>query len=193
MQGERRKEMRRTLGKGLLIIGLVVAMAGCETFKGPDKTGELRLSSETFPEAWYLLGYNYEEGEYSKFRFQGEAIPDIINEGIRVLADGEVKYLPGFNTPGQVNGFALLETFGNIDDARSYYNDYRVVENDLQFETISDTVELYQVWVQQTSAGNYAKLLIRDILHQKAGGGAPFSEVVLDFTYQPDGSAGFPD
>ncbi len=117
--------MRRTLGKGLLIIGLVVAMTGCDTFKGPDKTGELRLSSETFTEAYYLFGYNYEEGENSKFPYQGEAIPDIINEGIRILSEDGVKYLPGFNTPGHVHGFALVGAFENIDDARSYYNDYR--------------------------------------------------------------------
>ena len=63
----------------------------------------------------------------------------------------------------QINGFALVGEFESLEEARNFYKDYREVDSNLQFEADSDTVELYQVWVQQTSIGNYAKLLVTDI------------------------------
>ena len=101
--------------------------------------------------------------------------------------------LPGFNTPGQMNGFALAGEFGNLEGARNYYNEYLKVEDGLQFETISDTVELYQVWIQQTVLGNYVKLLITDIQNYELEAGAIYNEITMEYTYQPDGSSTFPD
>ena len=92
-----------------------------------------------------------------------------------------------------MNGFALVGEFETLDGARSFYEGYSNVEDDLQFETVSDTVELYQVWVQQTSTDKYVKLLVKDILDREGDSGTLYSEVVLEYTYQPDGSATFPD
>jgi len=167
--------------------------SACGRLFGPDKEGEISLSSETFGDSYYLFGYSYEKGEFYKFQFQGEPIPDIINDGFRVLVGGEVKSLPGFSTPGQVNGFALVGEFETMDDASSFYKGYDRVEEGLQFETISDTVELYQVWVQQTQAGNYVKLLIKDVSFLETESGSPYNEVLLEYTYQADGSLSFPD
>ena len=58
---------------------------------------------------------------------------------------------------------------------------------------MSDTVELYQVWVQKTALGNYAKLLIKDIQNYESEAGSHYNEVTLDFIYQPDGSTSFRD
>ena len=190
---ERVKDMRRRLNY-FVLTGMILLMGtACDRWFGPDKEGNINLSSETFGDSYYLFGYSYEKGEFYKFPYQGERIPDIINEGFRALVGGKVVSLPGFNTPGQVNGFALLGEFGNLDEARTFYKGYDKVEDGLQFETISETVNLYQVWVQKTEEGNYVKLLVKDILNLEGENGVPYNEVELEYTYQADGSSGFPD
>jgi len=168
---------------------------GCDSWKGPKEKGEFQLSSERLgTDTYHLVGYLYEESEFYRFSYQGDKIPDIINEGYRVLADGGGQIsLPGFNTPGQINGFALIGEFESLEGARSFYEGYDNVEDGLQFETVSDTVELYQVWVQQTSTNKYVKLLVKDILDRQGDSGAPFNDVVLEYTYQSNGSTKFPD
>jgi hypothetical protein len=168
---------------------------GCESLKGPEEKGEFRLSSEKFGSTtYYLMGYLYEESEFYRYPYQGEKTPDLINEGYLVLAaGGGLISLPGFNTPGQINGFALIGEFESLESARSFYEGYDIVEDGLQFETVSDTVELYQVWVQQTSSGNYVKLLVKDILDREGESGTLFNDVVLEYTYQSDGSTTFPN
>jgi hypothetical protein len=178
----------------MMVLLAAIANWGCEGLTGPDKTGKIELSSQLFgSDSYYLFGYGYEQGDYYRYPFQGEPLPDIINEAFRVIDGTEVALLPGFNTPGQMNGFALVGKFGTLEDARQYYNGYLKVEDNLQFETVSDTVELYQVWIQQTVVGNYVKLLIKDIQTYEGENGSIYNEVSMDYTYQPSGSTTFPD
>ena len=74
-----------------------------------------------------------------------------------------------------------------------FYEAYKEVEDKLQFEVISDTVKLFQVWVQQTSSDKYVKLLVKDILDHEGNSGILFNDVLLEYTYQPDGSTTFPE
>ena len=178
----------------VLLLALILTSAGCKMLFGPDKTGEFRLSSEkTLAESYYLYGYSYEDSEFYRYPFEKDPVPDIINEGYRIIEEAGQYELPGFNTPGQMNGFAVVGEFETMDEARSFYKGYREVEDHLQFVTISDTVEPYQVWVQMTSAGNYAKLLVKEVKSLESEGGSKYSEALLDYTYQPDGSKEFPD
>ena len=178
----------------VLLLALILTSAGCKMLFGPDKTGEFRLSSEkSGTEVYYLFGYSYEDSEFYRFPYEKDPYPDIINEGHRVLDGDETIELPGFNTPGQVNGFALVGEFENLDDARDFYNGYFTVEEGLQYSVVSDIVEAYQVWVQQTSAGNYVKLLVKEVASLEGDVGNKYSEVLLDYTYQPNGSRDFPD
>lgn len=182
----------------VLIGGLLLAgMSSCEVFRGPDRTGKIELSSQLFgADTYYLFGYHYENAEYFKYGpSQRDPVPDIINEGIRILQGGEVGILPQFTTPttGDKIGFAKIGEFGNLDDARAAYDAYGSVGNDLQFEISSDTIELFQVWVQKTAAGNYAKLLVTDIRFGESESGSKYTEVVMDYTYQPNGSSTFKD
>ena len=171
---------------------LLLAAGGCEAFRGPDKSGEIILSSQLFgAESYYLFGFSYENGEQYRYPYSGETVPDIINEGYLVIQGSEQVSLPGFNTPGQMHGFALLGEFGNLEDAREFYAAYEEVEEGLQFETVSDTVELFQVWAQKTSAGNYVKMVVTEITDYKVETGRPYNEVNLEYTYQPDGSTRF--
>jgi len=183
-------------GKLLKYIVLAVtgiATAGCEGITGPERKGKIDLSSERFGDTYYTYGYSYEYGEYYKYPYQGEPEPDIINEGYRVLVNGNVTYLPGFNTPGRLNGFSLVGEYESLESAREFYDGLLSVDKDLQFETVSDTVELFQVWVQRTVLGNYVKLLVKDIQTLEGESGTMYTVVNMDYTYQPNGSNTFLD
>lgn len=187
------KERVRRLALIAAVWALLLVAGGCDVLTGPDKEGEFVLSSQLFgAESYYLFGYSYEDGEQYRYPYAGERIPDIINEGYLVIQGLEQVSLPGFNTPAQMNGFALLGTFPSLEEARDFYSAYKKVEEGLQFETVSDTVELFQVWVQLTEAGNYVKMLIKDIADFTVETGRPYNEVTLQYTYQPDGSTTFP-
>lgn len=185
--------MRRRICTYALLGTILLAGAACDKLFGPDKKGEITLSSETFGDSYYLFGYSYERGDYYKFPFKGEPVPDIINEGYRELVGGKVVSLPGFNIPAQVNGFALVGEFESLEEARSFFDGYKKVEEGLQFVTVSDVVELYQVWVQKTQSGKYIKLLVTEVVSLTGENEVPFNEVELEFVYQPDGSGNFPD
>lgn len=182
----------------VLIGGMLLAgMSSCEVFRGPDRTGEIRLSSQLFgANTYYLFGYHFEDAEYYKFDDLGsqrDPVPDIINEPLRILRGGAVAVLPQFKSPttGEKTGFAKIGEFGNLEEARNKYDSYGSVENDLQFETDSDTVELYQVYVQKTAAGNFVKMVVTDILFMETESGSKYTEVLMDYTYQPNGSSTF--
>lgn len=178
----------------VLLLALILTSTACKMLFGPDKTGEIRLSSEKFgEEVYHLFGYSYEDSEFYRFPYEKDPLPDIINEGTRVLQGETTIELPSFNTPGNTNGFALVGEFFSLDDARDFYNDYNRVEDGLQFAIETGIVEAYQVWIQMTSAGNYVKLLLKEVESLEGEAGDKYSEVLLDYTYQPNGSRDFPD
>lgn len=178
----------------VLLLALILTSAGCKMLFGPDKTGEFRLSSEKYlDESYYLFGYSYEDSEFYRYPFEKDPLPDIINEGTRVLDGQETKEESSFNTPGQTNGFALVGELSNLNDARDFYNEYNTVEEGLQFSVEGSIVEAYQVWVQLTAAGNYVKLLVKEVNSLEGEEGNKYSEAHLDYTYQPNGSKDFPN
>lgn len=178
----------------VLLLALILTSAGCKMLFGPDKTGEFRLSTEEFlADSYYVFGYSYEDSEFYRYRYEKDPLPDIINEGTRVLQGNETVKLSSFHTPGETNGFALVGEFENLDDAKDFYKDYKRVEEGLQLSVVSGIVEAYQVWVQQTSAGNYVKLLVKEVNSLEGDEGNKYSEAHLDYTYQPNGSRDFPD
>ena len=156
--------------RGLIIAAALIGMlTGCDKDKGPDFQGEIELSSQLYgSESYYLLGYSYENSEYYRFPAAADPIPDIINEGY--LVDGSKQYsVPGFNTPNQGKGFALVGEFGSGAEADAFFYAYGMVEDGLSYQALSDTVKLHQVWVQQTVRGNYVKMLITDIRSIRSG------------------------
>jgi len=190
--------MRRMICRYVVLLTVMLVLVGCEALTGTKRKGEIQLSSETFgAPSYYTFGYSYEYAEYYKWRKLGEPftdpVPDIINEATRVIEGSEVTLIPGFNTPGQMNGFALAGEFETLNEARDFYDGYSKVEGELQFETEVYSVELYQVWIQKTAAGNYAKLLIREIQNYEGELGNKYNVVTMDYTYQPNGSSSFPE
>lgn len=181
------------VSRNVVLVFLVLASTGCKMLFGPDKTGEFRLSSEkSGTEVYYLYGYSYEESDFYRFPYEKDPLPDIINEGYRIIEGSGQYELPGFNTPGQTNGFALVGEFGTLAEAQSFYDGYKKVEENLQYVTVSDIVEPFQVWIQKTSAGNYVKLLVKEVSSLEGDLGNKYSEALLEYTYQPNGSREFP-
>jgi hypothetical protein len=179
--------------RNVLLLALILTLSGCKALFGPDKTGEIRLSSEKFlADSYYLFGYAYEDSEFYRFPFEKDPLPDIINEGTRVIQGEETIELPSFNTPGQTNGFALLGEFLSLSEARDFYKDYKKVEEGLQLSVGTDIIRPNQVWIQQTSRGNYVKFLVKEVSSLEGESGNKYSEALLDYTYQPDGSRDFP-
>ena len=162
---------------------------------GPDKKGDFQLSSELIlgGSTYYIWGYYYEDSEYYRFPHEKDQVPDIINQEYRVIGRDGQRSEPGFKTPGESNGFALIGEFESLDEAREFYRDYDRVEEGLQFEVDSDTVKLYQVWIQKSSLGNYAKLLVTGIEYRQTEQGAPINEVQVEYIYQSNGSRDFPN
>ncbi|MBE9517862.1 MAG: hypothetical protein IMY68_04800, partial [Bacteroidetes bacterium] len=120
----------------------LLLIVGCEKDAEPDLSGIITLSSQlhgTGP--YYLYGFSFEEGEMYRYPHQDEPLPDIILEVFPVGEGDEQTILPGFNTPGLVNGFALVGEFSTWDDAYEFYNNYDKVEDGLHYETASDVVE----------------------------------------------------
>lgn len=177
---------------GIFALAFLVILAGCEKESGPVLGGTITLSSQLQgSESYYLYGFHYGNAEMYPYPQQGETLPDIINEAFPPPDGSDDPSQPGFNTPARVNGFALVGEFPSLDDANAFFRDYTAVEEGLIFETPSDTVKLYQVWLQQTSTGNYVKMVIRDIQYLEAESGEAYNEVILEYTYSPDGSAEF--
>lgn len=177
---------------GIAAVLALTILGGCEGNTGPELEGEITLSSQLHgTESFYLYGYDFEDSEMYRYPSQGDPLPDIINEGFPVINGTAEMSLPGFNTPGRVNGFALLGEFSSLNEAEEFYTNYQSVEDGLQYEIVSDTVKLYQVWVQKTLAGSYAKMLIKEIYRSEGGTGVPYNEVLLKYHYTNDGSAKF--
>ena len=177
---------------GIIAVVFPLLMGGCEKQTVPSPGGNITLSSQLLgTESYYLYGFSFEKGEMYRYPHQGDPLPDIINEAYLVIDGAEQISLPGFNTPGQINGFALVGEFQTLDDANAFFRDYSMVQEGLVFETLSDTVELYQVWVQQTAAGKFVKMVIRDIAQFESENGDPYNEVTLEYSYASDGSTEF--
>ncbi|MEZ5069482.1 MAG: hypothetical protein R2751_00590 [Bacteroidales bacterium] len=68
----------------ILLAVPVLSLCSRERWFGPDREGELQLSSQRFgAETYYTSGYHYDDGAYYRYdRFSptGDPTPDIINE-----------------------------------------------------------------------------------------------------------------
>lgn len=172
----------------ILALSLVLP-TGCKK-ANQEYRGDVILSSAFNFEDASVYGYNFEMGKRLIFPAPvGEPLPDIIVDRYRLL-DGSVK--PGFTSPANTNGFALAGAFDNLQESLDYYeNELLTFDANAEFSPSSDTVREFQVWVLKTTLNKYVKLHVREIwtIDDVTG---KFNEVMVDYYYQPDGTATFP-
>ena len=179
---------------GILFFLLLLLSCGCNKDNEPVKEGELELSSQLFGvDSYFIYGYNFKNSDFIKYSypFSGSVPPDIINDEL-INPDGSIA-APSFVAPSRKNGFNLLGEFSSLSDAREFYENYKNIEEELKFVAESDTVKLYQVWLQKTQLDHYVKMLVKDILYYQDGmSGADYVVVSMDFVYQDNGTFIFP-
>jgi hypothetical protein len=180
---------RKRLGFNALLI-LLLMVVSCETGGGGDGEGRIVLSSIFDYESSKTRGFNFEEEQFMEFPAATATSPqpDIIIETYKRV-DAPPK--PGFTSPGNENGFALLGVFDDLTTSEDFYNNYLEVDTSLTLNSSTDTVRLYQVWILRTALGNYAKLLVRDIRNYDDMAGE-YMEVTVDYHYRDDGTPRFP-
>ncbi len=177
---------RRLMQAGVLLV-IMGMTVGCEETAGPDYEGEIVLSSRfNFSDA-SVMGYNFEESDFTPYPSGGEPLPDVIVEKY-TRVDGSIE--PGFNSPSNDHGFSQLETFGSATAAGNFFNQYREIETNLDFSPMTDTVQTNDIYLLKTRKGAFAKLWVKEITYQDDNTGA-FIEITTAFEYQDDGSGQF--
>ena len=172
----------------ILIIALLVLLLGCETGSRDDNKGQITLSSAFDFTSATIHGYHFELGTFSPFPPVDGPVPDIILDKF-TRVNGDI--LPGFNSPENNHGFALISQSGGLAESVSYFEEYQEFDTSMALSPSTDTLEKYQLWVLKTNQDNYVKINIRDIriLNNVAG---DYIELSLDYHYQDDGTPVFP-
>jgi hypothetical protein len=174
---------------GIIAIFLVLFLFACEK-TNEQYRGQVVISSAFNFDDASVYGFNFELGERTRYPSVGEPLPDIIVDNFRLL-DGSVK--PGFSSPANSNGFVLAGEFDDLKTSFDYFeNRLDTFDVNADFSPSSDTVREFQVWVMKTTLNKYAKLHVREIWTEEAVTGN-YVEVMIDYYYQPDGSATFPE
>lgn len=173
----------------MIVILSVLLLTSCEK-TNKEFRGQVVISSAFNFEDASVFGYNFELGEQTRFPTIGAPLPDIIVDQFRLL-DGSVK--PGFTSPANTNGFALAGAFNALKESLDFYeNQLDTFDVNVGFTPSSDTVREFQVWVLKTTLNKYAKLHVRQIWTEEDATGK-YIEVMIDYYYQPDGTATFPE
>lgn len=179
--------MRNTF-QYLVIISLLLWTCSCEK-DSVRNNGQVTVSSKFNFDDASVYGYNFELGESTRFPAADDPAPDVIVEHYRLL-DGSVK--PKFTSPSNPFGFALAGEFGELTTSLAFFNDSLLsADPSVTYAPSTDTVRKYQVWVLKSSLERYAKIHVRDIA-VVADAAGDHLEVLIDYSYQPDGSTDFP-
>lgn len=171
----------------ILIILFLFFLVSCDPPGTDENKGQIILSSAFDFNNYTISGYNFELKSFSPFPSASEMVPDIIvDKYMRVNGD----ILPGFSSPTNNNGFALVSESGSLAESVEFFDAYSEFDPTLSLSTTTDTIRTYQVWVLKTRQDKYIKLNVRDIrvLNNTAG---DYIEVSLDYHYQDDGTPVF--
>lgn len=166
----------------ILYILFLVVIVSCDPSNNDENRGQLVLSSAFDFNNATIHGYNFELKSFTQFPSGLDPVPDIIVDKFTLL-NGDI--LPGFTSPENNNGFALISESGSLAESLSFFEDYGEFDTSLPLVSTTDTIRTYQVWVLKTRQDKYVKLNIRDIRILNNAGG-DYIEVSLDYYYQDD-------
>jgi hypothetical protein len=175
----------------LILLLILIFIGSCKDDEETIKyKGVTVLSSEKKIQSndiYIVYGFSFEKGKSVPYTLTGGSPPDII---VSNLTDVKNKITGAvLNSPDNIEAFYLNLTGTSYTEAKEWYDNYSEVTA-TDFKAISDSVELYQVWTVQTTAGKFAKLLIQkiDIIEALPPTPDDYIEITVDYEYQPDGS-----
>jgi hypothetical protein len=177
----------------LILLPVFIIAGSCN--EDEDKVeyqGELILSSKKNQngDIYIVYGYSFEQGKDVPYTLTGGSPPDIVVSNLTDVMNNITGAV--LNSPDNLEAFYLNLTGTSYTETKDWFDGYLEVST-TNFEAISDSVELYQVWTVQTTAGKFAKLLIKKIAIIEDPPDAPddYIEITVDYEYQPDGSRTF--
>jgi len=170
----------------LLIAGILPV--GCDGSGGISNQDRIVLSSAFDFTTATTRGYQFAEARYVEFPASDGSVPDIIIENFKKVDDLPQ---PGFTSPSNSNGFALVGEFGSLTASEDFYQSYDAFDTSLTLSPTTDTVRPYQVFVLRTVLDQYVKIHVRSISNIQDMSGE-YVEVSIDYYHQDDGSASFP-
>ena len=181
--------------KILILLPILFTGGSCDNEEETVKyEGETVISSEIIQKdvnMYIVYGFSFEKGENIPYYLTSSSPPDII---VTKLADFLNDSITGavLNSPENEEAFYLNRTDRSYSEAKEWFDNYSEVTA-TDFIPLADSVELYQIWTIQTSAGKFAKLLIKkiEIVRNNPGSVQDYVDITIDYEYQPDGSRTF--
>jgi len=181
--------------KILILLPLLFTGGSCDHEEATVKyEGETVISSQIIQKdvnMYIVYGFSFEKGENIPYYLTSSSPPDII---VTKLADFLNDSITGavLNSPENEEAFYLNRTDRSYSEAKEWFDNYSEVTA-TDFIPLADSVELYQIWTIQTSAGKFAKLLIKkiEIIRNNPGSVQDYVDITIDYEYQPDGSRTF--
>lgn len=171
----------------LFFLLILMGLQSCEN-EDSAISGQVLLSSEYDFNNYTIEGFIFESQKFVSYSSTSDIVPDILVDQIR-LVDGSLK--AGFTSPGNNNGFALVNSFDSFENSMDFYNEYTEADSTMSFTPSTDTLKLYQVWLFKSTDDHYAKIHVKEINSVKDFEGL-YLNVLIDYYYQQDGTPVFP-
>ena len=150
--------------------------------------GEITLSSQTFGTmVYYSLGYSFEKEEYVQTLGSSEIIDIYLVETNTISGALTGVQFATKQIPDSTYGFYLNGIFPTPADAEDYYNNYTSAVAP-QYQVLTDTVKVNQVWTFRTYKKNYVKILVKDMRTIYTGQTADYIEADIRYFIQRNGS-----
>jgi len=174
----------------ILLSVFIIAVSCNEDDDNVKYQGEIILSSEKVQngDIYIVYGFSFEKGKDVPYTLTGGSPPDIIVSNLTDVLNNITGAV--LNSPDNIEAFYLNLKGTSYTETKNWYDSYLEVTA-TDFEALSDSVELYQVWTVQTAAGKFAKLLIKKIEIITGNPVQDYVEITVDYEYQPDGSRTF--
>ncbi|MCU0459142.1 MAG: hypothetical protein MUE37_08670 [Bacteroidales bacterium] len=170
------------------VLGLMLMLAGCGG-KDQKTSGTITLSSELYDGGpyYYAMGLSFDEAKEVPTQPDQYRADIVLGAGPVTTGGPVVAYLAAntLNPP-----FALAGTYGTAADAVSAFNALKSVGSYTWID-LAAPLQANQVWVIKTRDANYAKLRIISVTIDTQGDD-PVATCMLEWVWQPDGSATFP-
>ncbi|MEZ4996598.1 MAG: hypothetical protein R2758_03665 [Bacteroidales bacterium] len=170
------------------VLFTMLFIAGCG---GDDQktSGTITLSSELFDGGsyYYAMGLSFDEAKEVPTQPDQYRADIVLGAGPVTTGGPVVAYLSAntLNPP-----FALAGTYGTSAEAASAFKALKTVGSYTWVE-LAAPLGANQVWVVKTRDADYAKLRIISITLDNSGDD-PVATCMLEWVWQPDGSATFP-